>query len=285
MTRNHWLLQLSQRWFRRPPRRNARHASPMSRRRVILTLEQLENRIVPTVNLLSNFNGIDQAHSFGYTPPDTQGAAGSNSYVETVNQSIAIYNKTGTNLAIDSLSNFWYSQGGLKQADAGSRLSDPVVGWDEQIQRFIVGDQDVDSFTHISNFDIAVSKTADPTTLTAADWNFFQVSTTESGYDADYPGNLGWNHDALVFTLNMFPVLNSNVTVHGSEALVFKGFVSVDERFGAQNGPRLCRNPLISCCSTRERLQLQLSCPGRFYQHQRIDRRHVSDARRQCLSD
>jgi hypothetical protein len=37
--------------------------------------------------------------------------------------------------------------------------------------------------------------------------------------------------------------------------LVFKGFVSVDERFGAQNGPRLCRNPLISCCSTRERLR------------------------------
>jgi esterase/lipase superfamily enzyme len=31
--------------------------------------------------------------------------------------------------------------------------------------------------------------------------------------------------------------------------------VSVDERFGAQNGPRLCRNPLISCCSTRERLR------------------------------
>jgi hypothetical protein len=33
--------------------------------------------------------------------------------------------------------------------------------------------------------------------------------------------------------------------------------VSVDERFGAQNGPRLCRNPLISCCSTRERLRLE----------------------------
>jgi tetratricopeptide (TPR) repeat protein len=47
-----------------------------------------------------------------------------------------------------------------------------------------------------------------------------------------------------------------DVTVHGSEALVFKGFVSVDERFGAQNGPRLCRNPLISCCSTRERLPM-----------------------------
>jgi YD repeat-containing protein len=50
-------------------------------------------------------------------------------------------------------------------------------------------------------------------------------------------------------------LLAAGVTVHGSEALVFKGFVSVDERFGAQNGPRLCRNPLISCCSTRERLR------------------------------
>jgi hypothetical protein len=52
--------------------------------------------------------------------------------------------------------------------------------------------------------------------------------------------------------------LEWRVTVHGSEALVFKGFVSVDERFGAQNGPRLCRNPLISCCSTRERLRMEV---------------------------
>jgi hypothetical protein len=54
-------------------------------------------------------------------------------------------------------------------------------------------------------------------------------------------------------------ITDGTVTVHGSEALVFKGFVSVDERFGAQNGPRLCRNPLISCCSTRERLRWYLS--------------------------
>src|SRR5207247_1535248 len=33
--------------------------------------------------------------------------------------------------------------------------------------------------------------------------NFYQISTTESGLDADYPGNFGYNHDAFVFTLNM----------------------------------------------------------------------------------
>jgi immunoglobulin I-set domain protein len=173
--------------------------------------------MVPSVNVLGNFNGLDSARSGGYTPPDTQGAAGSDNYVETVNQTVAIYNKTGTNLAIDSLSDFWYKNGGLPMTDQGSFLSDPVVGWDEQIKRFIIGDQDVDIGTHFSNFDIAVSKTANPTTLTFADWNFFQVDTTENtsngytdDYNADYPGNLGWNHDALVFTLNMFPNSSSN---------------------------------------------------------------------------
>src|SRR5262249_9461678 len=86
--------------------------------------------------------------------------------------------------------------------------SDPIVTYDSLIGRFIVGDQDVDFSTHVGNFDIAVSKTSTPTTLTAADWNFYQISTTEAGYDADYPGNFGWNADAFVYTLNMFGSAN-----------------------------------------------------------------------------
>ena len=60
--------------------------------------------------------------------------------------------------------------------------------------------------THVSTFDIAVSKTSSPATLGTADWNFYQINTTETGFDADYPGNFGYNHDAFVFTLNMFGV-------------------------------------------------------------------------------
>ena len=60
--------------------------------------------------------------------------------------------------------------------------------YDELIGRFVVGDQDVNFNTHVSTFDIAVSMTSNPQTLTTADWNFYRIVTTESGYDADFPG-------------------------------------------------------------------------------------------------
>src|SRR5262249_10908124 len=110
-------------------------------------------------------------------------------------------------------SNFWYTNGSLPKTDSGSFLSDPIVVYDDQTGRFIVGDQDVDFGTHVGNFDIAVSKSNNPTTLTTADWNFYQISTTEAGFDADYPGNFGYNHDAFVYTLNMFPASTGNFHV------------------------------------------------------------------------
>jgi uncharacterized repeat protein (TIGR01451 family) len=177
-------------------------------------LERLEDRTLPSVTIAStnnNGNGfaaLDFNHSGGYVPPDTDGAAGPTNYVETVNQTVAIYSpkSTGASSTLSSLSNFWFTVGGLGHADSGSGLSDPVVTYNDQIGRFIVADQDVDFNTHVSRFDIAVSKTSSPGTLTTSDWTFYQVNTTESGFDADYPGNFGYNHDATVFTLNMFGV-------------------------------------------------------------------------------
>src|SRR5262249_34414993 len=72
-----------------------------------------------------------------------------------------------------------------------------------------------------SVFDVAVSKTANPTALTTADWNFYQVRTTEGSPDAngdypffsDYPGNLGYNAGDLVITLNEFDATNFNQQV------------------------------------------------------------------------
>ncbi len=122
---------------------------------------------------------------------------------------LAIYSPkdTGATKVSDSFSDFWYARGGLPKTDAVSFLSDPIVTYDDQVGRFIVGDQDVDPNTLKSKFDIAVSKTSSPTTLTTTDWNFYQISTTQPGFDADYPGNFGYNHDAFVFTLNMFPAI------------------------------------------------------------------------------
>jgi hypothetical protein len=178
-------------------------------------LELLEDRSVPSVSITATNNngngyaGLDFNHSGGYVPPDTVGAAGPTNYVETVNQTVAIYSPkaTGASSTTSSLSTFWFTTGRLAHTDPGSGLSDPVVVYNDQIGRFIVGDQDVDFRTHLSTFDIAVSKSSSPGSLTTTDWNFYQITTTESGFDADFPGNFGYNHDAFVVTLNMFGVL------------------------------------------------------------------------------
>jgi uncharacterized repeat protein (TIGR01451 family) len=183
-------------------------------------LETFEDRTVPTVSVINNsgngFSALSFNQSGGYVPPDTDGAAGPTSYVETVNQEIALYaNKsTGAGAVTDSLSHFLFTTGGLPRADGGSGLSDPVIRYDEKIGRFVVGDQDVNFSTHISNFDVAVSKSSNPTSLSAADWTFFKITTTQAGEDADYPGNFGYNADAVVFTLNMFAVPGTSGTNH-----------------------------------------------------------------------
>jgi uncharacterized repeat protein (TIGR01451 family) len=171
---------------------------------------------MPSVTIAASNNnghgyaGLSFNQSGGYTPPDTQGAAGPTNYVETVNQTVAIYSPkaTGASSTTAALSTFWFSTGALPHADAGSGLSDPVVTYNNQIGRFIVADQDVDFNTHVSRFDVAVSKSSSPAALGTADWNFYSIVTTESGFDADYPGNFGYNHDATVFTLNMFGVVS-----------------------------------------------------------------------------
>ena len=215
---NSWFHRFSRTWLK-----GGRQRRPAASRSCTRPwLERLEDRTLPSVTIAStnnNGNGytaLDFNQSGGYTPPDTNGAAGPGGYVETVNQTIALYgNKsTGTPATTAALTTFWFTTGGLAHADLGSSLSDPVVTYNDQIGRFVVADQDVDFNTHVSRFDIAVSKASNPGTLGTADWTFYQVNTTQSHEDADYPGNFGYNHDALVFTLNMFAVAGTTGTNH-----------------------------------------------------------------------
>ncbi len=169
------------------------------------------------VDILSRNHGLNFGQSGGFQLANPQGAAGTTSYVEATNQTVAIYSPkdSAVTLASDSLSHFFTTVGGLPRADFFSQFSDPAVVWDDQIQRFIIVDQDVDGFynngiiTQNKSFlDIAVSTSANPATLTASDWSFYQISTTETQngatFDPQFPGNIGWNNDALVVTLNMY---------------------------------------------------------------------------------
>jgi autotransporter-associated beta strand protein len=153
--------------------------------------------------------GLNEATALG-NPPDTNGAAGPSSYVETANQTLSIFKKTdGSTIASTPFTTFF---SGLAAASGTSSFSDPVVIYDDNVPgqtattgRFIVLDQNVDAANGKSVCDIAVSKTATPGTLTAADWYFFQINNGETGnLWADYPGNLGYNADAFVVTFNVF---------------------------------------------------------------------------------
>jgi hypothetical protein len=200
-------------------------------------LERLEDRTAPTV-AIANYNGLNfgqtgaiQALTLGgaLTPPDPEGAVGPYSYVEAVNLSVAIFEPrtNGINPTTDALDDFFGVQGGLPDPNpdifASNSFTDPQVIFDNQTQRFVVGCMEVDpgpafggtsSDNNSSVYDVAVSRSSNPTTLTAGDWNFYQVNTTEANEFSDFPGNLGFNGGALVVTLNEFNTANAQTVDH-----------------------------------------------------------------------
>ena len=206
----------------------------LHRRRMLL--ERLEDRTAPTV-AIANYPGLDfgqtakiQVNLGGaLTPPDPQGAVGPYSYVEAVNLSVAIFEPrtNGINPTTDSLDDFFGVQGGLPDPNpdifANNSFTDPQVTFDNQTQRFLVGCMEVDpgpafggttSDNNSSVYDVAVSTSSNPTTLTAGDWSFYQINTTQSNEFSDFPGNLGFNGGALVVTLNEFNATNGQTVDH-----------------------------------------------------------------------
>ncbi len=206
----------------------SRSRKSRSHRSKLLEVERLEDRtllsviITSTNNSGQGYTALDFNQSGGYIPPDSNGAAGPTNYVDTVNQEIAIYSPkaTGASNVKTDLPSFFSSL----PLQSNSIFSDPAVIYDDNMPgltpttgRFIVGDLNIDSVSGAGVFDLAVSKSASPTTVTSADWTFYQIST-ESGLSPDYPGNLGFNHDALVFTLNEFGTGTAHGRVTGVNA-------------------------------------------------------------------
>src|SRR5262249_48470155 len=123
----------------------SRRLSQPRRASLRLSLEPLETRETPTVNLLSQFDGTNNT---GCYPPDTNAAVGPNYVVETVNESLAIYNKsTGSLVSSQTLKSFF---GANFDSNGGSGMFDPSVMYDEQSGRFIIEVAVNDSAAHKS---------------------------------------------------------------------------------------------------------------------------------------
>jgi len=145
------------------------------------------------------FEGVGQGFSgpagtFTVTsaPPDPNGAVGPNHFVEIVNQSFAIFNKSGTPVYGPAATNTLWSGfgGGCQTNDDG----DATVAYDKLANRWIISQFSVSTTPHLQC--VAVSTSGDPT------GSYYRYSFQYNNFP-DYP-KLGVWPDAYYTTFNMF---------------------------------------------------------------------------------
>jgi hypothetical protein len=161
----------------------------------------------PTAGL--SFEGLGQGqYGFSVTsaPPDTNGTVGATQYVQWVNTSFAIFNKsTGALISGPTAGNtLWSGFGGGCQSNNDG---DPIVLYDKLANRWIFSQFSVSTTPYLQC--IAVSTSSDAT------GTYNRYSFQYSNFD-DYPKMGVWS-DAYYETFNMF---NSNTFV-GADACAY----------------------------------------------------------------
>jgi hypothetical protein len=162
---------------------------------------------------LLTFDGVNSVTSgCGCLPPDTDGDVGPNHYVESVNSSIQIYNKSGTPLLAPVTYNAFFAPlGPSTPCGAGNNSGDGFVLYDHIADRWLVSDFAFPSFPGTSFYQcIGVSQTNDPVT---GGWFLYavQVDPANPNRLGDYP-KFGLWPDAYYLTMNEF---TNNTTFNG----------------------------------------------------------------------
>ena len=162
----------------------------------------VQSRILaPTLNTPSptgTFLGIGKglgAFSVGSAPPDTSGAVGRTQYVQVVNSSVAVFNKsTGALLfgPVTTKTLFTSLTGGCKTNNNG----DGVVIYDKAADRWVVSQFSVSTTPYLEC--VAVSQTSDATGA----WFVYAFSYGTTTFP-DYPKMGAWP-DAYYTTFNNF---------------------------------------------------------------------------------
>jgi len=156
---------------------------------------------------LLTFEG--QGNTCGCQPSDSEGDVGPNHYVEAINESIRIFDKTGNTLSGPTNYNtFFASLTGTPCANAND--GDPYVLYDVSADRWLISDFAFPSFPGNSFWQcIAVSQTSDPV---SGGWFFYalQVDPANPTWLGDYPKFAIWNsggspaQNAYFLTMNLF---------------------------------------------------------------------------------
>ncbi len=150
-----------------------------------------------------NFAGLDFLNWGSGYPPDTNGDVSESHYIQSVNTSIGIYDKTtGSRLAAFTFDNFFSGPAGTP-CNTNNR-GDPVVLYDPYVQRWVITDFAWLDITTGPFYEcIAVSQTSDPV---SGGWYFYALEADAglaSSYLNDYP-KLGVWPDGWYMSANMF---------------------------------------------------------------------------------
>ena len=199
-----------------PPSLEKHEAEPVRRIPLPPGLTQLEEdsvrqrTVVPFTPVVgTSFEGLG-AGQYGFSvtgaPPDTNGTVGATQYVQWVNTSFAIFNKSsGALIAGPTAGNTLWSGfgGGCESNNDG----DPVVLYDKAAQRWVFSQFSVTTTPYLQC--IAVSTTSDAT------GTYNRYSFQYGNFD-DYPKMGVWS-DGYYETFNMF---NGNTFV-GADACAY----------------------------------------------------------------
>jgi hypothetical protein len=155
------------------------------------------------------FEGIGSTTSLcGCLPPDTNGEAGPNHYVQTVNSAFEIWDKNGNVLqTARAINTLFAGFGGPCQTQ---NSGDPVVNYDQLADRWVIS-----QFTSASPYEqcMAVSTSPDPT----GTYNRYAfLESTTALYD--YP-KVGVWPDAYYLTANVY---------QGGSSFIYPSFIAMD---------------------------------------------------------
>lgn len=148
-----------------------------------------------TSSISVNFDAIPNLD--GYLPPDTQGDVGLNHYVQVVNSSFQIFDKSGNSVyGPFALGTIWTGFTGPWETSLND--GDPIVLYDQAADRWLISEFSLPNYPKGPYYElIAISTTSDPT----GEWYRYAYEYSDM---PDYPKFGIWNDGYYMATNNFF---------------------------------------------------------------------------------